>query len=307
MCPSKGFPLISISFTGFDSLLFLGKETAGAIVISKEEQLPEEDNIVLDKTDYIRNFLRDHKGFLAIALGSRLSLAGAQDKLPVIYKDNRFFLPKNYMPTTHILKPDSLIYPNLVYNEYFCLNLARSLGLNVSQAEIIELERPVLCLTRYDRNNGQRLHQEDFCQAMNIPAESKYQNSGYYYGVTSIIETAEKIGLDIRYDILDFMLYNFLIGNMDGHAKNLSLLYQRDGSVSLAPFYDFVCTEYYTELDTKFSMAFGNHYEKKEVDANDLKILAEDLKINQKDVIDRLEYYITEMPKIINGFEEFNA
>ena len=79
----------------------------------------------------------------------------------------------------------------------------------------------MLCLTRYDRNNGQRLQQEDFCQAMNIPAESKYQNSGYYYGVTSIIETAEKIGLDIRYDILDFMLYNFLIGNMDGNAKNL--------------------------------------------------------------------------------------
>ena len=66
--------------------------------------------------------------------------------------------------------------------------------------------------------------------------------------------------------LADWQILNYLLGNWDGHAKNLSLLYQpgREAPV-LAPFYDIVSIEYLNvALRAQFdrSMAFavgGSH------------------------------------------------
>jgi serine/threonine protein kinase len=51
--------------------------------------------------------------------GIRLSLAGAQPKLPVVIEEGRMALPTNAAtPTTHILKPEPAGFPGLVDNEY---------------------------------------------------------------------------------------------------------------------------------------------------------------------------------------------
>ena len=66
--------------------------------------------------------------------------------------------------------------------------------------------------------------------------------------------------------LADWQILNYLLGNWDGHAKNLSLLYKPDVEApSLAPFYDIVSIEYLNvALRAQFdrSMAFavgGNH------------------------------------------------
>jgi serine/threonine-protein kinase HipA len=51
-------------------------------------------------------------------------------------------------------------------------------------------------------------------------------------------------------------LFNLLVGNNDGHAKNLSLLYTSDG-VRLAPMYDVVSTHAYPQIDRHFSIEIG--------------------------------------------------
>ena len=42
--------------------------------------------------------------------------------------------------------------------------------------------------------------------------------------------------------LLDWEVFNALIGNADAHAKNLPLLCDRDGRLRLAPLYDLVPT-----------------------------------------------------------------
>ena len=89
-------------------------------------------------------------------------------------------------PSIHKLKPDIPGMEGSVFNENFCLALARVVKLDVAIAVIHSVEgghqqRDYLLAERYDRQRrpvGQRLclHQEDFCQALGLPPEIKYQN-----------------------------------------------------------------------------------------------------------------------------------
>ena len=112
----------------------------------------------------------------------RLSLAGAQNKLPVVETEEGFALPHgSELPTTHILKPEPERLPQLVANEFFCMRLAEAVDLPVSHVERATTATglPYLIAERYDRDLTQdpirRLHQEDLCQALedSIPRSTK--------------------------------------------------------------------------------------------------------------------------------------
>jgi serine/threonine-protein kinase HipA len=116
--------------------------------------------------------------------GIRLSLAGAQDKLAVIVDDGSIALAKDGGPTTHILKPVIQALEGTVENEFFCMRLAARLKLPVSHVEIrLSGATAFLLVERYDRTKAadgiiERLHQEDFCQALTVPPELKYEAEG---------------------------------------------------------------------------------------------------------------------------------
>jgi serine/threonine-protein kinase HipA len=114
----------------------------------------------------------------------RLSLAGAQDKLPVVFDGQHIGLPRGDQPSTHILKPAIAAVEDSVHNEAYCMALAQAMGLPTAQAQIFSVgDRPVLLVARYGRRAGDdgqpvRIHQEDFCQALGVVPEMKYQNEG---------------------------------------------------------------------------------------------------------------------------------
>jgi serine/threonine protein kinase HipA of HipAB toxin-antitoxin module len=56
--------------------------------------------------------------------------------------------------------------------------------------------------------------------------------------------------------LMGWVFFNFLTGNMDGHAENLSLMYQGK-QVRLAPLYDMMCTDIYEDLSKKLAMKIG--------------------------------------------------
>ena len=202
----------------------------------------------------------------------RLSLAGAQNKLAVrCNSEGRISLPLGDTASTHILKPEEPHFEGLAYNEAFCLRLAREVGLPTVQADVHVLEKHVyLLIERYDRihvtlQNGhpgiQRLHQEDFCQALGVVSQMKYQNEGgpsLEQCFHLIRQTSSMPGKDAL-TFFDAVIFNYLIGNNDAHAKNFSFIYQNGGS-QLAPLYDLVCTVYYPELSKKFAMKIGGEY-----------------------------------------------
>ncbi len=174
----------------------------------------------------------------------RLSLAGAQAKLPVIITgDGAAALPLNSAaPTTHILKPEPARFPGLVDNEAFCMSLAAACDIPAASVPkaVTSAGTPYLIVERYDRRRSgdrvRRVHQEDLCQALGIPSEQKYQQEGgpaVAQCVALIRDTTREPTRELP-GFLRALAFNWLIGNCDAHAKNYSLLYE-GRHPSLAP------------------------------------------------------------------------
>jgi serine/threonine-protein kinase HipA len=129
-----------------------------------------------------------------------------------------------------------------------------------------------LLVERYDRNRVtttsgkslfKRLHQEDFCQALGIVSESKYENEGgpsLKKCFALLREVSEAPVIDLQ-RLLDAVIFNFLIGNHDAHGKNFSILYdEKTWARRLAPHYDMLSTSFYPELSPKMAMKIGGEY-----------------------------------------------
>jgi len=281
----------------------LGGECAGTISLTPvqgvENSIAAQNNDGYDElalTELERMILESERIPLLVPRGgARLSLAGAQEKIPLLYKDRRWYKPMGNAPTSHILKPASPRFPEIVHNEYVVMRLAAAMGLPVSEVEFADFGKPVLMVKRYDRLYGtggslQRLHQEDFCQALTIMPERKYQNDGGpgFTDMAMLIRKACTAPLADLERLIDISLFNALVGNCDAHGKNFSLLYH-DGLIELAPFYDLLATTYWPELDTKLSMKFGHTYRLSDLREDDCTGLARDLGVAPKMVSRRLD------------------
>lgn len=188
------------------------------------------------------------KPFLVGDEGVAMSLAGAQEKLPVVFENGAFVIPVNGSASTHILKPDNANLPGSVQNEALCMQLARRCGLNVAEATTgIAGDRSYLLVTRYDRvlKDGaiRRIHQEDFCQAFGRPPAAKYEHNQTGIPGPSLAEMfaliREHMTARDTNQFLDAVIFNIAIGNVDSHAKNYSILL-KPGRVELAPLYDLM-------------------------------------------------------------------
>ena len=256
----------------------IGGECAGAVTLLEPGQQPTG----LPSEQYVR-WLDDgeliaildelpRRPMLAGKDGLRLSLAGAQDKLPVVFINGHIGLPKQNTPSSHILKPAISAVEGSVYNEGFCMALAMRLKLSVASTSIRRVaDRVYLLVERYDRlrqpdGSLQRLHQEDFCQALGVAPEYKYQNEGGpdLTQCFDLIRKATRPSAPQVLRLLDYVIFNALIGNHDAHAKNFSLIYTRRGTV-LAPLYDTLSTAVYANLTDKMAMKIGSKYKFTEV------------------------------------------
>ena len=214
--------------------------------------------------------------------GLRLSLAGAQDKLPVVFDGTRIGLPRNGTPSSHILKPAILDLEDSVVNEAFCMALAEAMQLRPAKSKIqFVRDRAFLLVERYDRRldaqgHRHRLHQEDFCQALGVVPEMKYQNEGGpdLARCFDLVRRATRPSAPQILRLFDYVIFNALIGNHDAHAKNFSLLYSGTTPV-LAPLYDTLSTAVYPTLTSKMAMKIGGRYTFSEVQARHWQQLAE--------------------------------
>jgi serine/threonine-protein kinase HipA len=215
--------------------------------------------------------------------GLRLSLAGAQAKVPVVLVKGAVALPAPGQPTTHILKPPMGRFPASTENEAFVMRLAASAGLDAAAVEARAVRnRTFLLVRRYDRlfpDDGgvRRIHQEDFCQALGVPAENKYAAEG---GPT----LADCFGLARRVlalpavdvlKLLDAVIFNLVAGNADAHGKNFSILYGAEGA-RLAPLYDLLSTVLYPDLSPSLAMKIGKCATLEDMDAKGWAAFATD-------------------------------
>jgi serine/threonine-protein kinase HipA len=275
----------------FRLLEALGGDVAGALTLWPEGEAPPAqpghfanhpltDAELIDILDTLpkRPMLADSDGRI------RLSLAGAQQKLPVVLVNGRIALPEPGQPTTHILKPPIVRLPATTENEAFAMRLAAAVGLAVAPVEPRQVTgRPFLLVARYDREVAadgrvRRLHQEDFCQALGIPPEQKYASEGGPTFKTSfdLIRRACTPPAPATLRLLDAAIFNVILGNADAHGKNYSLLYA-GGAVSMTPLYDLMCTVAYPELHAKFAMRIDKRPTLEEFRPNTWEKFAEDV------------------------------
>ncbi len=184
----------------------------------------------------------------------RISLTGAQEKTAFLWNGDAWMVPHGTTPTSHIFKlpmgirMDGIDLGTSVENEWLCSEIIREFGVDVAQCRMESFgDYRVLVVERFDRRLASsgawwlRLPQEDFCQATGTPSGLKYESDGGP-GIRRIMDVllgstnAEKDRLTFfRTQILFWVL-----GAIDGHAKNFSIFLEAGGSYRLAPLYDIL-------------------------------------------------------------------
>ena len=304
----------------FTLLAEYGRDTAGALSIRPEEEAGPAWSLTGEgKTDRLRGrHYIDVTGALAEILAipadkrppllyalrnrgfrPRLTLAGAQDKLPIHYAGGRSFIPApdSDSTTDWILKPDSPRFGFLPHNEAFCLKLAGLAGLPAATAVLQEFGGGLaLLVRRYDRLDEaglSRLHQEDFCQALGMAPEVKYQyqlGPGFESCVDLLMSGRAGEPEKNRDLLVKAAVFNYLIGNCDAHGKNFSILYDHLNRPGPAPFYDLVSTRVYPELTEDFAMRYGaNEYNFHKISIFDWRNLARTFRLKPARLADLME------------------
>ena len=307
------------SANDFAMLERIGGECAGAVSLLPEGmQLcdPSESRLRrLSENDLEEVINSLHKRpLMAGEDGLRLSLAGAQDKLPIVLDGSVVCLPLDNTPSTHIIKPEPERFPGLAANELFCMKLADQVGLNVPDVFHRRVgNRECLIVKRYDRiirDNGriERVHQEDFCQALGYPPEKKYQQEGGPYVrkcIALLREWSSAPVLDIR-DFVDAMIFNVIIGNADAHGKNYSFLYSLN-SRRLAPFYDLVCTLAWPQLSKVLSMKIGSGKNLNEIRLHHFRKMADECRLGWPMVRERVMVMSDKVCRSLSAMEFTDA
>ena len=252
-------------------LLRHGQDTAGALSLlpetmdisgAQEKLLPLSPAALQDKIQESRS---RNLPLMASWDEIRMSLAGAQEKLGLcIDAHGSMFLPEGTAASTHIVKPEnaSADFPFCPANEFFCMRLAAELKVPVPQVDLLHLPEPLYVIERFDRTPTaetiRRLHQIDLCQALGVSPSKKYESEGGL-GLQHLFDLVRSPFIDrpivATNAILQWVAFNYLVGNLDAHAKNIAFL-MRGQKAAVAPFYDMLCVEAYLPRAT-MSMAIA--------------------------------------------------
>jgi serine/threonine-protein kinase HipA len=266
----------------------IGGECPGAVSIWPEDSgppaNPQYEPLVREKL--LALFSRTNRQPLANALTrGRLSLAGAQEKIALLRDENGHWqLPLNGAVTSHILKQAPTEFPHLLENELYCMALASACGIEVADSGLAASDIRVFCTERFDRpvttsggiTQRNRVHQEDFCQILNVEPERKYETDGGP-GLKKCARVLRQYSSRPSVDLVRLIRwagFNYLIGNEDAHAKNLALLYL-PGGLQLTPHYDLVSTEVYHDLERSLAMKLGRAWDIRNVQRSDWQRVSE--------------------------------
>ncbi len=249
----------------------------------------------------------------------RISIAGAQEKTALLRWNGRWHRPKGMTPTTHILKPAMGVLPNgidlreSVVNEWLCLKLVEYFGLPAAQAEIKNFDGiECLAVERFDREWSQdkkrlrRIPQEDLCQALGVPWSRKYQSDGGpgIVDIMNFLNASDQREQD-REQFMRAQLCFFLLGAIDGHAKNFSITLLPTG-FQLTPLYDVMtilpalAARQIESKQVKLAMSVGvaNHYRLGEIQRRHWEQTAKKAGFSVKDLHTLIQDLLEQVEKI---------
>lgn len=243
----------------FALLEYLGAESTGSLVLLPPgHSAPDSGGLQALSDEALSQRIRDlPRVSLSQGAPKRMSVAGAQNKLLVVYRDGQLFEPVGTELSTHILKPDhtSDDYPASVINEYVTMRLADKLGLPTPKVFRRYVPQPVYIVERFDRHaddagQTQRLHIIDACQLLN--KSRLFKNSAATLSTLSDCIARCRNRASARLGLYRWLVFNLLVANDDNHLKNISFSVG-PGGIDLCPTYDLLSTGVY------HTRAFADH------------------------------------------------
>lgn len=246
-----------------------GRDVAGALQIWDPDAPgePRQPGLVpltiAEVADMLTNVQRNPLGNRPTS--GKTSLAGVQDKIVLVHGSDGWSRPIDGYPSTHILKPESRDFPTMIYNEEYGSRFARAAGLSGFHTWIEDFDAtPAVVIERYDRSLGApqgRIHQEDFNQVLGASGNAKYQkHGGGRVSLARIAGVLSAVGDQGSLErLLRMTVIAVAVGNLDLHAKNISLLHRPDGSMTLAPAYDLV-PQVHQPNDQEMALAVDQEY-----------------------------------------------
>jgi serine/threonine-protein kinase HipA len=274
----------------FALLEHVGEDCAGAVQFVRPERLEQLEPgsvrwlTVEELGERILQLRADPTSWLgADDRAGHFSLAGAQAKFAILRDGDRWGDPSGAMATTHIVKPTTGPFVDQHLDEHICLSAARRAGLLAVRSEIVDFAgESAAVVARYDRfrpygaERALRVHQEDFCQALSVMPERKYQSDGgpgpvEMFGLVRTLMPGAA-GDEACEQLVDGLAFSWLTGGSDAHAKNFSLLMSGQ-EVRLAPLYDLTSILPYLlrprerltpgriQGNPTMAMRIGEHYE----------------------------------------------
>lgn len=247
----------------FTLLSYLGQDLPGALIATP-----------IDPANVPDNIFQSHEKGKIITLGKNLqekkfSLAGVQMKFSMKKKDGRYNLSNEDVLGDWIIKTPSTLHADVPLNEYTAMSLASLVGVHIPEIQLVELNKldnlpPInlpnealaFAIKRFDRNDSQRIHMEDFAQVLVKYPHEKY-NSANYEQIARVLYQFSGDGLADVQQFARRLLVNILLANGDAHLKNWSLLYPNQVTPRLSPAYDIVTTRVYIENESHYALNLG--------------------------------------------------
>ena len=235
----------------FALLQYLGAESAGSLVLLPPgADVRERGQLKALADDALSQRIRElPRRSLSSGAPKQMSVAGAQHKLLVVWRDGQLFEPVGAEPSTHILKPNHLSddYPSSVINEYAVQRLGARLALGSPKVHRLYVPEPVYLIERFDRFTDahgmtQRQHVIDACQLLNKSRNFKNMSASLTTLAACIDQCRNRASA--RLQLYRWLMFNVLIGNDDNHLKNISFLVSEQG-IEVSPPYDMLCTAVY--------------------------------------------------------------
>lgn len=304
----------------FKLLEAIGRDCAGAISFRHKDEPELEENFikikgrVLSDTE-LKKLIEElpYKPYM----GNRISLAGAQEKTAVCVIDGEIAIPDTDIPTTHIIKTALPKYAQSIQNEYICMKTAQKIGIDVPEVEIKNIDGlEFLMVERFDRIMNQycdgniddiddytsdcetctnhiqtqclrmkRILQEDFAQSLGVQSRDKYDVT-FKDCLWVLNQTATPAR--VKLEFVKRVVFNYLIGNTDAHAKNFSISVSAPNDIDLTPAYDLLCSSVY-DFDQRIAMKIGKAKFYKDVTDKNWELFAQDIDISPKIVKSELE------------------
>ena len=287
-------------------LAHFGRDVAGAVQVYDPElpgelRTPHATKLTArEVSDLLQNTQKMPLGNSPIT--GKSSLAGVQDKIVLANIDGIWHQVHDGYPSTHIIKPESRDYPTMIYDEEFGARIARAVGVAEYATELQDFNGiTALVIERYDRSPEMpqgRIHQEDLNQALGAHGNEKYQERGGKVSLRRIAEVFSKNGdNDSLTKLLKLNTIAVAVGNLDLHAKNISVLHFLDGNSTMAPAYDMVPQKHQSN-DERMALAVNGKYEHSRITTVDITEEAESWGMQNPAIV------VTETLEMVAAFVE---